>query len=134
VADNVGAVALINEAFGRGDVATILERIADDVSWEEGIRDSGIPYYAPGGQGPRDHVLPERRREPRAHPVRATRDLGRWGHDRRSVLHAGRILGGGEIDTMLECHVWLFGGDGKVAAFNHVLDLAIHERAYAHRE
>ncbi len=50
------------------------------------------------------------------------------------VLHAGRIIGGGEIDTMLECHVWRFDGDGKVAAFNHVLDLAIHERAYAQRD
>jgi hypothetical protein len=29
--------------------------------------------------------------------------------------------------------VWRFDGDGKVASFNHVLDLAIQERAFAER-
>ena len=33
----------------------------------------------------------------------------------------------------MECHVWRFDADGKVAAFNHVLDLAVQEKAFAER-
>jgi hypothetical protein len=29
--------------------------------------------------------------------------------------------------------VWRFDSDGKVAAFNHVLDLAVQEKAFAER-
>lgn len=44
---NVGnreTVIGIYEAFGRGDVPWILDRLDDDVEWEPGIRDTGLPY------------------------------------------------------------------------------------------
>ena len=49
------------------------------------------------------------------------------------IRYAGRIIGGGEIPMDMECHVWRFGADGKVAAFNHVLDLEVQERAFEQR-
>ena len=49
------------------------------------------------------------------------------------VLMAGRIIGGGAIPLNEEVHDWRFGSDGKVVAFCHVVDLALHERALAMR-
>jgi hypothetical protein len=46
---------------------------------------------------------------------------------------AGRIIGGGAIPLNEEVHDWRFGSDGKVVAFCHVVDLALHERALAMR-
>ena len=43
MADNVGTVGDIYAAFGRGDVPWILEHLADDVSWDEDVRDAGLP-------------------------------------------------------------------------------------------
>jgi ketosteroid isomerase-like protein len=43
MADNVRTIAAIYEALGRGDVPAILERMADDVEWEPGIRETTIP-------------------------------------------------------------------------------------------
>ena len=111
-------------------------QVDDDVSWEEGIRDDRNLAYFRAGRG-KAHVAQFLRRSPsnaRAHPVRATRDLRRWRHDRRAG-HARRADHRWRRDRhdARECHVWRFGGDGKVAAFNHVLDLAVHERAYAQR-
>jgi len=48
MSDNVGTVAAIYDAFGRGDVPAILDRPSDDVQWEQGIRETAIPYYVPG--------------------------------------------------------------------------------------
>ena len=49
------------------------------------------------------------------------------------IRYGGRVVGGGEIPEAIECHVWRFDSDGKIAAFNHVLDLALHEQAFAAR-
>ena len=37
----------------------------------------------------------------------------------------------GELHQLV--HLWRFDSDGKIAAFNHVLDLALHEQAFAAR-
>jgi uncharacterized protein len=132
--DNVGTIAAIYEAFGRGDVPAILDRLADDVQWEQGIRETGIPYYVPGvGKA---HVVSF------LENLAANLELTHFepmaicdGGDIVAVpiRYAGRIVGGGEIADAMECHVWRFDGDGKVIAFNHVLDLAVQEKAFADR-
>ena len=134
MASNAGTVAEIYEAFGRGDVPAILDRLADDVQWEQGIRQTAIPYYV-SGVG-KDHVVSFFQN------LAANLDLSRFeplaicdGGDIVTVpiVYAGRIIGGGEIAEDMECHVWRFNADGKVAAFNHVLDLTVQERAFAER-
>ena len=134
MADNVGTVAAIYEAFGRGDVPAILDRLADDVQWEQGIRDTGIPYYVPGvGKA---HVVSFF--ENLAANLELTHFEPMAICDGGEIItvpikYAGRIIGGGEIADAMECHVWRFDSDGKVAAFNHVLDLAVQEQAMAER-
>jgi ketosteroid isomerase-like protein len=134
MADNVATVAAIYEAFGRGDVPAILDRLADDVEWEKGIRATAVPYLA-AGRG-KDHVAKF------FEHVAANLELTHFdvlavcdGGDTvvAPIVHAGRIVGGGEIPMTLECHVWRFGDDGKVTAMNHSFDIAIHEKAFADR-
>jgi ketosteroid isomerase-like protein len=44
--DNVKTIQSVYEAFGRGDVATILEVLTDDVDWASEAADaSGAPWY-----------------------------------------------------------------------------------------
>jgi uncharacterized protein len=43
--DNVKAVQAIYEAFGRGDVATILDGLADDVDWAAECASTEIPWW-----------------------------------------------------------------------------------------
>ncbi|MEZ5236222.1 MAG: nuclear transport factor 2 family protein [Acidimicrobiia bacterium] len=134
MADNVSTVAQIYEAFGRGDVGAILEHLDDDVRWEQGTRDTGLAY------------LKERRGKHEAAQffadLAANLELTRFepealcdGGDVVAVpvLHAGRIVGGGEVPPTQEVHLWRFGADGRVVGFQHVFDLAVHERAAAQR-
>ena len=44
---NIDTVKGIYEAFGRGDVPAILERVREDVEWDVGVADRGVPWLAP---------------------------------------------------------------------------------------
>ncbi|MCO5124685.1 MAG: nuclear transport factor 2 family protein [Rhizobacter sp.] len=44
---NIRTVQSIYEAFGRGDIATILGHLAEDVTWEYDKAEAGIPWLAP---------------------------------------------------------------------------------------
>lgn len=134
MADNVSTVAAIYEAFGRGDVDTILGHLAHEIEWEAGVRDTGLPYL--------------RERRGKAEVATFFGDLAANlvlthfepvalcdGGDVVAVpiRHAGTIVDGGEVPMTTEVHVWRFGTDGAVTGFNHVFDLAVHERAAAAR-
>ena len=133
--DNMTTVQGIYDAFGRGDVQWILDQLDDDVEWEEGIRDTGLPYLRPG-RG-KAHVasffealagnLELTRFEPG--PLCDGGDVVMV-----PVLHTGRIVGGGDIPLNWEAHYWRFGSDGKVSAFRHIADWTHHERAAAQVE
>jgi hypothetical protein len=43
--DNVKTIQAIYEAFGRGDVATILDGLADDVDWASESASTEIPWW-----------------------------------------------------------------------------------------
>ncbi len=45
--DNQEAVEEIYRAFGRGDVATVLERMAEDARWDFNVTGSDVPWHAP---------------------------------------------------------------------------------------
>ncbi len=134
VGRNAAVVREIYDAFGRGDVASILERLDDDVAWEAGARDTGIAYLRPRrglaevaaffgdllGNLELTHFEPE-----------AICDGGDV--VMATVRHAGRITGGGEVPLTQEAHEWRFGPAGRVISFRHLFDYAIHEQAHAAR-
>lgn len=43
--DNVARTRAVFDAFARGDVAFILDQLADDVAWEYGRVSNGVPWY-----------------------------------------------------------------------------------------
>jgi uncharacterized protein len=43
--DNIKTIAHVYEAFGRGDVATILDAVTDDVDWAAEAASDAAPWY-----------------------------------------------------------------------------------------
>ena len=43
--DNIKTIETIYEAFGRGDVGVILERLTDDVDWATDTASTAAPWY-----------------------------------------------------------------------------------------
>jgi len=44
---NIKTIQVLYEAFGRGDLETILANVADDVDWASEASGSGAPWYGP---------------------------------------------------------------------------------------
>jgi ketosteroid isomerase-like protein len=63
MSNHLATVGAIYEAFGKGDIPTILGYMADDVRWEEwddnSAQRAGVPWLQPPpGQGRRAGLLP----------------------------------------------------------------------------
>lgn len=130
---HVQTVQEIYEAFGRGDVPFILGRLREDISWDQGIRDTGLEYLRAGSGV--EHVgrffesLGSTVRFDVFEPVAICA-----GGDQVMVAVRERgenLQTGGAIDEDVVVHFWTFGPDGKVASFRHIGDFALHERAAA---
>lgn len=131
MSDQIGLVTAIYEAFGRGDVEFILEQLADDISWDAGIRPTGLSYFEPGVG--KQHVLGffQSLSSTVAFDLFAPEALCVGGDTvMAAVREQGRnLLTGGAITEDLFVHLWRFDADGKVHSFRHIGDLALHERA-----
>lgn len=131
MSSQVETVMEIYAAFGRGDVAGILDRLDDNVIWDEGIRSTSLPYLKPG-RG-KDHA--------RAFFANVASQIeftvfepGVACQGENTVIvpikEAGRNrISGRELAEDTTAHVWTFGADGKVIAFRHIGDWANHELA-----
>jgi len=120
-------VQTIYQAFGRGDVPTIMALISPDVSWEHGAPDHGIPWLKPG--------------RGLAHVGEFFQTVGRELNisrfDVQQLYAAGdqviaqiaielTVKATGKQVQDFELHHWHFGADGKVHAFRHVADTHQH--------
>jgi ketosteroid isomerase-like protein len=45
--DNVKTVTSVYEAFGRGDIAAVVEVLADDVDWSAEAASTDVPWWGP---------------------------------------------------------------------------------------
>ena len=135
--DNAAVVAGIYDAFGRGDVPAILDRLADDVAWEEWpdnwAQRAGVPHLAP--RHGRDDVagffgviagwtLLDF----------AVLDVIGTGRQVVAEVRAAFALPGGGRFADEELHLWTFGADGRVERFRHYCDTAKHIAAGAGRD
>lgn len=127
---NAATVAAIYAAFGRGDVAAILDRLADDVRFDADWADhhgqrAGVAHLAP-----------------RVGPVQVTEFfaiIGEWTVQEFTVLDvigSGRqvvaeiraeftLQNGGRFADE-ELHLWTFDDAGNVTRFRHYVDTAKH--------
>jgi ketosteroid isomerase-like protein len=125
------SVQKIYEAFGRGDIPAILDRLADDVEWEYGAVSTDVPWLQAGrgkaaagrffeALGGIDfHAFQVKAVVPSGALVIALVDLD------ASVRQTGRRLS--EED---EVHIWHFDASGKVRRFRHRADTHQHWLAF----
>lgn len=132
--DNVRTVNAIYEAFGRGDIAGILEHFDEEVVLDAGALDHGVPYL--------------RERNGKEEAAAFFGDLAAnfeftlfeplarcagGDHVAVPVRQAGRVVGGDVVAPFTTVHLWRFGADGRVVEMSHQFDFARHERAFAGR-
>ena len=128
---HVETVQQIYEAFGRGDVATILGHLAEDVEWEYGAASTDVPWLQP--RRGRDQV-----------PA----FFAALGAVRFDVFQPKAILAQGDVVVSLvdleatlpatgarfveedEVHIWHFDGDGRVVRFRHRADTHLQWAAF----
>ena len=129
---NAQAVGEIYEAFGKGDIAAILERLSHDVAWEQWLDNHAQKAGTP--------QLLERHGHDGV--VEFFDVVGPWEiHDFQVLdLIAGdrQVAAEIEIDATLpgggrlhdeELHLWTFGDDGLVVRMRHYTDTAKHMAA-----
>jgi ketosteroid isomerase-like protein len=129
---HLDTVRAIYGAFGRGDVATILEHVSEDVAWEFAYAsDIPIPWLVPG--------------RGRAHVGNFFRLAAEHLDFKR--FEVPHLLADGNLVVALasleavvkstgktlreeqEAHVWHFDSHGKVIRFRHAADTLQHWRA-----
>lgn len=123
---NVETVQSIYQAFGAGDIPAILNQLADDVVWEQGGTDIGVPWLTPSTG--KDHVgkffaslgaLEFTTFEPL--------NFLEGGDQVAGVVRAeATVRETGKSIAETEIHLWTFGADGKVCAFRHHVDTQQH--------
>lgn len=127
---NLRTIQAIYEAFGQGNVPAILDHLADDVEWERGGKDHGVPWLKPGVG--------------KAHVGKFFEAIGAF--QMTKFAPTNMLEGGNQVVAVIdveltvnatgksvsdeELHLWTFAPDGKVTAFHHVLDTAQHIAAY----
>ncbi|HEY3496118.1 MAG TPA: nuclear transport factor 2 family protein [Polyangiaceae bacterium] len=125
----IATVRTIYQAFGRGDVPTILELLHPDVEWEHDAIDHGIPWLRPG-RG-RDHVaaflgevskLEFHAFAPEAFLTDESRVAVFVRHEVTNPATGKRFAG-------VEIHYWTFDETGRVSRMKHFADTAQHKDA-----
>jgi ketosteroid isomerase-like protein len=131
---NVATVQGIYEAFGRGDVPAVLDRLADDVQWEawadNHAQRAGVPWMTPrtGRDGVAEFFSVVGALEIREFSVRAMMAGGNQ-VVAEVVIDAQTPDGGRYRDE--ELHLWTFDDAGGVARMRHYADTAKHAAAAA---
>lgn len=128
---NSDTVRKIYAAFGRGEISTILDCLAEDVEWEYGVVSTELPYLQPrrGRSEVRGffdtlHHLEFHRFEPKQILESGTVAVALIDLEVTVKATGRRIV---EED---EAHVWHFDGQGKVRRFRHRVDTHLHVTAW----
>lgn len=128
--DNLSTVTKIYEAFGKGDVPTILSSMADDVQWEQWAdntaQKAGVPWLQPR-QGPVG--VGEFFQAMGALSLKDFRVLSLMAGGNQVAVEfviEADVLGSGGHFRDEELHLWTFNDAGKVIRLRHYTDTAKH--------
>ncbi len=132
---NLSTVQSIYEAFGKGDVAAILDVLADDVEWgawaDNSAVKAGVPTMVP--------------RHGKAEEVKFFETAGQMEITDLQIINM--MEGGSEVAVEFvleanlppwggghyrdeEIHLWTFNDSGKVTRLRHYIDTAKHIAAF----
>jgi hypothetical protein len=120
---NVDTVKQIYDAFGRGDVPAILDKLDDNVEWETQVPVDGVPWL----QARRGKASIPAFFESLA-PLEITRfepyDFFESGARVFVLVNFAANHMGKSYSFPIEGHLWQFNPDGKVAKYDHIVDTA----------
>jgi uncharacterized protein len=128
---NVESAQAIYEAFGRGDVPAILDKLADDIEWDREAPGYGIPIYEPGAG--KEHVqrfFEAVQRDLEFARFEPTNFLSGGNQVAVTINVEAKVKPTGNVVKALEIHLWTFGDDGKVSRFFHCIDRHAFVLAY----
>jgi ketosteroid isomerase-like protein len=131
-ADNVATVHEIYDAFGRGDVATILGKLADDVNWAPDAAGDGAAWY--GERHGRDDVIGFFEGIAATTEVTEFNPITFASTDNEVltfVRYGFRAKGGGPATTMNLHHYFRFAADGKIEYYRGSEDTQLTVSALA---
>ena len=127
---NIKTVESVYEAFGRGDVAAILETVTDDVDWSTEAAGKGAPWY--GGRNGKEALaqwfgeigstIDVEEFTPRAFGSNDT-DVFTVVHFRARVRSTGKAVD-------MDLHHWFRFVDGKIAYYRGTEDTAATSAAF----
>jgi ketosteroid isomerase-like protein len=124
---NIDTVKQMYEAFGRGDIPAILEKLDDNVEWDTDYGETGVPWLEP--RRGRENI-------PGFFEAVATMGITKFephtfGADGNRVVAVIDIEGDREGRHYVipnEGHLWVFNDQGKVTKWQHMTDTALHWR------
>jgi hypothetical protein len=124
---NVDTVKQMYEAFGRGDIPTILDKLDDNVEWDTQYESPAAPWLEP--RRGRDNIAgffealtPLHFTTFEPHTIAAD------GNKVVAVIHIEAERDGKHYVIPNEGHLWTFDDDGKVTSYQHMTDTAVHWR------
>ena len=124
---HVKTVQSIYDAFGKGDVPTILGHLAENIEWEYGIVSTNVPWL---------QARRGRAEVPRFFQALADFEIQKF--ELKTLLESGDVvvalidLEGTVRSTRCrvveedEAHIWHFDAEGKVSRFRHRADTFQH--------
>jgi ketosteroid isomerase-like protein len=128
--NHLATINIIYEAFGKGDIPTILNYISDDVQWEQwadnSSQNAGVPWMQAreGKDGAAEFF-----RIVMEFNISEFRVLSIMGNEKQVavefVIDAKVPATGGHFRDE-EMHLWTFDEQGKVIRFRHYTDTAKH--------
>jgi ketosteroid isomerase-like protein len=127
---NLESVQAIYEAFGRGDVPAILDRLADDVEWDQDAPGYGVPIYEPGVGKEHAQRFFENLQDLEILRFEPTNFLSGGNQVAVPIDLEVKVKATGNVVKALEIHLWTFGNDGKVSRFFHGIDRHAFVLAY----
>jgi ketosteroid isomerase-like protein len=125
---NIDTVKAVYEAFGKGDVPAILEKLDPNVEWDTQYESPAAAPWLEPRRG-RDNVPGFF--EALA-PLQITRFepffFGEDGDQVVSIVNFEADHKGKHYLQPFSAHLWTFGGDGKILSFRHMVDTELHRR------
>jgi ketosteroid isomerase-like protein len=132
--DNLATIGAIYEAFGKGDIPTILDHLADDVRWEEWAdntaQKAGVPWmqarHGKAGALEFFQVMGDRLQ---VTEVSVLSLMAGGNQVAVEFVIACDVKGTGRRYRDEELHLWTLNEDGKVTRLRHYTDTAKHIEA-----
>jgi ketosteroid isomerase-like protein len=124
---NIDTVKQMYEAFGRGDVPAILDKLDENVEWDTDYDSPAAPWLEP--RRGRDNI-------PGFFEAVATigitkfapHTFGADGNKVVAVIDIEADRQGKHYVIPNEGHLWVFNDQGKVTKYQHMTDTALHWR------